>query len=512
MISSFKNPSSSPSQPLQSSSLRHSIASYYSSLNKFQLKKPADSIEALCAILEFIHYSYISENPHSQNNCHGNCTAHRLFHLEMIEQYTCQCGCSSEVIPWDYCSFSLQVYIDDLVANTSTNDILDYNDDDYIKNSLAIKSIGILPEYIRSQLLENFVPVCPEKPTCEFKKSVRTIYIVNQPEIFIINLVWRTKPRALQTLKVLASVQERMEFRQIMADTNDIYYAKSYVFYNGYHYISYVWDQSWWRCDDNIVREIFGKKEMVMDIIRSGMWPVAVLYDRRHMESQEPSIKDWIELEKTAIVNEIEANFQNAVAYWRCSCGSENEDFLLYCLNCSKNKLTDAQWNCLSCGALNGESSVFCQQCRSFSLGPTRSSLHSKLFSQDFYFSSRPQVSQTYSTQIDREKHFKEVPQHKSQNFISSRENISDVIRKNTALKNSGVNFSAHQPVKAYASADMYKNRCSSCNSFCQPQKNLCNSCIKTQIYCEICKRVFTKNGQRCNCDLAVRGSRTGRF
>ena len=68
------------------------------------------------------------------------------------------------------------------------------------------------------------------------------------------------------------------------------YYLNSIVFYNGSHYISYVYDNIWHRCDDTIVREVSSIKNLVSDVIKIGMWPVALYYDtiiKKHKEISE---------------------------------------------------------------------------------------------------------------------------------------------------------------------------------------------------------------------------------
>ena len=380
---------------------------------------------------------------------------------------------------------------------------------------------GLMPRYIKEQLLEGWVPVCPENKQCRFHRAKRSIHVLNSPEVLVLNLAWQRKARAVQICKVFASLKNKMRAGEISGEGREEYCLKGLVGYDGCHYISYVYEGRWHKCDDSIVREIDSMREVVADAIIANMWPVAVIYDKVPQEYVEITVDEWVMIEKNAILYDIEAEFHQITSFWVCDCGKQNEDYDFYCSGCLKNRFSDYRWACDHCSSFNNENSVICTVCNTSRLRPTYSSLHQKLKSQDFYFTT---PKKSGSTVLDRKLTDNFVRLSKTQQFEEKKTlNVSAPINEikpaeiepkptvsTVIFPYSGVNYTQSsyfrsgeaQDIKKYMSQSLQSEVCKKCNSKCKANKNLCINCEKSYIFCSDCAGVFKKNGQICSCNL----------
>lgn len=475
---------------LSSSALRKELAKYYETLQKFQLKMPADSIEALSAILEFLHFSQVVEN-HSED-CRAFCIPHMFFHLELVEQYRCECKCSSEVLPWDFCNFTLQVYIEDLVSKTTDSKYLDVSDSEYRKHSETLDSKGKMPEFIHEQLRENWVSICPSEKPCKIQRANREIHILHLPEVLVLNFIWKHKAHCTQTCKTLASLPTHMDSQMFTNGKNENYYMKALVFYNGSHYISYIYQDTWHRCDDSFIRTVNCFKDLVIDVIHENMWPVAVFYDKVLKNYAEVNDEEWADIEKNAILLDIEAEFHKVTAFWSCVCGERNDEYLFYCGNCKKNRFSDCFWVCLKCSSLNNESAMICSSCKTLKINPSSNSFHARLKSQNFYYLTSDPISE------------KNIKNTKTQHFLplqQREDTVSQVLFPNSgAIATQSMYFAKAPDLRPYMSQKIHSKSCVRCQKKANSKSPFCSECKKHYIYCETCHRVSKKNGQLCLC------------
>jgi hypothetical protein len=101
--------------------LRKEFGLLYKEEGKFQMNKMNDPVDLLFAILNAFHsYStnakslkYVIDQP-----CNPPCLAHSLFWINVLEQYQCECGATSEVLQYDYNYFIYEVYVKEILNFT----------------------------------------------------------------------------------------------------------------------------------------------------------------------------------------------------------------------------------------------------------------------------------------------------------------------------------------------------------------------------------------------------------
>jgi hypothetical protein len=110
---------------------RRELAKLFQSEGKFQMCKMDDPVEVLFGILNAFHsYSsnanslkYIIDKP-----CNPPCLAHTLFWINILEQFECQCGATSEILQYDYNYFVYEAYVREIMNYISNqNDVLSYS-------------------------------------------------------------------------------------------------------------------------------------------------------------------------------------------------------------------------------------------------------------------------------------------------------------------------------------------------------------------------------------------------
>lgn len=94
--------------------LRKEIAELFQEERKFQLNKMNDPIDLFQFLLNSFH-SY-STNAKSlkyeiDKACNPQCLSHKAFWINLLEQFQCRCGATSEVLQYDYNYFMYEVYV-----------------------------------------------------------------------------------------------------------------------------------------------------------------------------------------------------------------------------------------------------------------------------------------------------------------------------------------------------------------------------------------------------------------
>lgn len=561
----YKDFKANTDDKISSTALRAALSTYYSSLHMFEVGQPADSIEAFSAILECFHFSYLTEN--RTEDCNGLCLAHKLFKIELIEQLTCLCGSTSEVLPWDYCTFTLQIYINDLILKNNPNaEILSLSGPKYMRKSPTIQSKNTLQSLINAQLMESYIPVCPETKNCKYSKSKRSMHMLNAPNILVISLIWFQNPLATEICKILASIPNKMNSNDFSSSISQEYSIKAIIVYNGSHYLCYIYEDCWYKCDDTLIRVIGLNKDLAEDIVRSLMWPVAVFYDLWDKNFTEVTDLEWMELEKYTILACVDRISTDSL--WVCPCGTENNQFLGRCETCYRKKISNDHWICNQCYQLNKPAAFICQNCDFTVIKPTYSSLHQQIKLNDWNSSKK---SENSSKSV--EKH--ELKSSKPQRFGSTKENPNSLnwYHKPRPNTNSGILYRPNpesipynstwstkiQPTQSFridnkvlgrtppwssgpfkspsdvkAAKTQFFNHADAVSDDIQrsltnqtynrtqisglssaPRSLLClacnsacenspfcKNCANSHFFCSECQKPYKKNGQRCSCDL----------
>ena len=488
--------------------LRSFLSTYYQQVGKFQAKDPADCIEALLAILEILHLEFSNTT-----DCGGRCLSHQLFHLEVFEQYECNCRATSEVLTWDSCTFSLNFNADEIINPSTDQSLVDLSNKEFAKVSQSVKAKGKFPEFLKDQLINCSVPACPQ-PGCKIKHSKRRIHITRSSPNLIFSVIWFKRPTFLEVSKLLASVPQVLRGPQISSGFTQDLTLTGLVFYNKVHYFSYVFNLRWYRCDDTIARQMDNFYSVLEDAVQSTYWPVALFYSVGTSRLEEISVDSLVNLEKMSILLEIQQRINDVYGYWTCQCSADNEDILLVCQRCLRSRFNDYEWTCDQCGSLNSELNKQCLYCHSYLFQPTQSSYHSKLTN----FSSRPgSKSSNFSNPqvknqdlVNRSQTGKfNIDPKISQKFVNSTEVLQRALKQPTQSSNSFANSTEVVPngLKQGAYSTSFK-MCLKCP---QRVKNhqLCDTCRLDYWVCESCGKSFKQNGQRCNCD---KRSSTTRF
>lgn len=517
------------SQVLDPKPLRVFLSNYYEQVNKFQLKEPADCIEALLAILEILHLEYSANT-----DCAGRCLSHQLFNLEVFEQYECDCRSTSEILTWDFCTFSLNFYADELVSEVTQHSTLDMDPKEFSRYSKSVKVKEKFPLLLKDQLEDLRIPACPEA-NCKKKSSKRKIHILNSSSNLIFSVIWFKQPTFLQICKLLSSIPQVFRGSQVSSGFPQDLYLTGLVLYNKVHYFSYIFNRQWYRCDDTIVRPLSNYLAVLEDAIRSNFWPVALFYSASQYRAEEVSIESIVNLEKMSILLEIEQSFNDSKQTWTCQCSTSNEDFLLYCSVCYRSRNSDFEWACDKCGRLNSEVIKQCLCCQAYAFQPTQSSYHSKLInfyhkapskSSNFYYNqtkARPNQS-TQSVRFDKENSRKLIEEEKknmSQKFLpfGSRtqsvrldQESPKIIVEEEEKKSSQKFVNSTQVINSALNKNSQSSSFGQCLKCIKRVRNskLCDNCKLDYWVCQYCNECWKKNGKRCNCDIKI--NRTSRF
>ncbi|CAG9324425.1 unnamed protein product [Blepharisma stoltei] len=419
---------------LDASSLRSQLSTVYSKQNKFQLNDKADAMEALIAILNAFHCSEIGNDSQGVDektcslSCRHQCPSHIAFNLEVLEQLQCICGSTSEATPWDISTYMQTFYAQDLLKKSRTNShnlkrisyssIALYKDESSVLPFLKKFAMNLNDVLFNSQL-----DLCAnDSENCIYKKSKRKIYAVDYPRVYMVNIAWHELiPRRNDTLKLIASLPDKLNLKEIYGDFHSpdtSHYLRGFILYGLGHYIACLLnleDLKWYKFDDTVTEKIKdgGKYDMVSYIIKRGMHPVGVFYERLEKDHRIPELSEseWLAFEKWTLMidedneevrqmteqilkqaqslrihgidkNDLPGNEGNSsnkdkekvreedsrsqsqeTITWECACGSKNPETFLICKSCSSPKLGLKGWVCKSCTFLNQIYESNCEAC-----------------------------------------------------------------------------------------------------------------------------------------------------
>jgi hypothetical protein len=307
--------------------LRRALANAYLPLAKFSVGEFEDACEALQALLYALHSAEIGDptqglDKSSSNTPCRDCPAHQFFNLQVCEQIFCNsCGATSEVKPWDFCTFSQTFYVNEFVEvhNNIDAGLLKFLDNQEIINhkdkSNILKLVNTLQHHFLIQLIKPDPETrCPETPSACEDEVRKKLNMMSCPRIFVMNLVWSdSSPSLLNTLKVLASIPYEMDLSKIYDDQRNISYKKylkGMILYGMSHYISYFLNDrgEWMKYDDVIIRKVNDgdQYDMVLDILKGRFHPVMVFYTEKNSMIKNILAQDlhWLVLERYVMIED----------------------------------------------------------------------------------------------------------------------------------------------------------------------------------------------------------------
>lgn len=311
-----------PVNPLE---VREALASAYLAQDRFQEGQTADAIEALTAILNGVHSSFIKDSSQgleinaSNRACVEKCPAHRVFEVVINEKLICSCGEEIQKA-WDYGIFLHSFYTTEILEQfpkraysliesaRRVEDLLENQD-----HSVVLPIISKLPNFMRDSWAKNYESICSrDSDTCKFKRSRRILELKSVPEIMLISLLWKeSTPQALEITQIMASLPIKLQMNEIFATLNDDdFMLRGMIMYGCGHYVLYFIDTeevSWYKYDDSYIRKIgTGKlKDAIDEMIKYRYAPVGVFYEKSTnwnlIQCCEVSKKEWLVLENKAL-------------------------------------------------------------------------------------------------------------------------------------------------------------------------------------------------------------------
>ena len=363
----------SKSLPIDITDLRKELAYIYEKTGEFEINRPADSMEALIALLNCIHTSEVLKKTDASNIiCTPRCASHRAF--ELLVEETLKCLCEAEVTnKWDYGTFSHHFYVNDILEDLAQIDpysllVISENDElACMEVSSLMKCDGRLHEYMRMQWEQSEVATCPRE--CPNPRSRKILRLMSEPSVYIINMIWKDfRPDTLKILQVFASIPYSISLDTIYKNTKpSVHVLKSLIYYSAGHYICAVRvteKKLWYKIDDERGR-IIGDgswKALVTDSIKARFYPVGLFYEKSEArESNHISPEELIRLERE-VLEESKASDVEEVD-WECKCGVQNNFNWKICKGCNSIRSDINGWACDRCTFINESEKYLCGGC-----------------------------------------------------------------------------------------------------------------------------------------------------
>ena len=366
IFNQYKQKSSSTrASPIDISRLRGELAYKYESRNSFSINEPADSMEALSALLSSLHDDH-------HNQCSKACPAHPIFQIQVEEKLICQCKASKEE-KWDFNTFSHHFYVHVLFEETEEKDIyalirkkkIDIEIEMELSNVMMFENN--LMSYIRRQWEDSVYKTCPSD--CKLANSRKILKLKKLPKVFAINLIWKDfNPKLIKIMQIMLSVPYSLKLDSIYDVTGDnIYNLKSIILYGRGHYICAIRigiSRQWHKIDDEKGRLVGNWYDFVNDCLSNRYYPVGLFYDETNQwEESGIAPNDWIKLEKK-VLNYLKNNEDTQEDQeWTCKCGNSNNSHWTYCTKCQELRPGLSGWICKVCTFYNNSDENNCRSC-----------------------------------------------------------------------------------------------------------------------------------------------------
>jgi hypothetical protein len=290
--------------------LRAELADLFKEDNKFRLNSMDDPVEALFVFLNAFHsYSinagslkYIIDRP-----CNPNCLSHELFWINILEQYQCECGATSEVLKYDYNYFIYEVYV---------KEILNMLDTRAEAKTFHYQFFNLLKKLNSS--CENNIK-CPEK--CRLNNVRKNLFLLNSTLYLNFNLVWReTNPKLSDICKLFLMLPLKFRNKDLFelpdGETSKQYELFGLVCYWGSHYISFFrsddFDANYWVCyDDSVITKVNSWKDLIVKCLRGHFHPTILFYRKIDSEKSFGQINEMKEQISNEEINKYLAFCEN---------------------------------------------------------------------------------------------------------------------------------------------------------------------------------------------------------
>jgi hypothetical protein len=347
------------------SRLRAELAEKFESRNLFSINEPADSMEALSALLSSFHDEDVA--------C-KSCPAHDLFRIQVEETLICECKAQKKET-WDTNTFFHHFYVNLIFEQGSEQDKYALlkkkrrEDFEVFELSNVIRFENSLQKYIKIQWAESEYKTCPKD--CKIAKSRKILKLLQPPKVFSINLIWKDfNPKLIQILQVLISVPYSLKLDSIYeVNCETVYNLKSVILYGRGHYICAIrtgHNKEWFKIDDERGKIVGDGSwiDFVIDCLKNRFFPVGLFYEEaENWEESGVAFNEWIKLE-TDLLNFMKNQEDSKEDDdWKCKCGNCNNSNWVFCTRCKLIRPGLSGWVCKICTFYNNSEETSCISC-----------------------------------------------------------------------------------------------------------------------------------------------------
>lgn len=187
----------------------------------------ADAFEALDKLLGVLHGWLASTNAHLPNDtlfslldkdCQAQCPIHQFFYQRQTKKYTCKCSETSHTHEHQNL-FSTTINMIEVIETLGR--VMTEQPGEIFK---VIKSHKNMMPAIRHRLVEGKQECCNprnnlDSTRAQQHKSTSHNGLLSSPEVFLLNLQWNGEPSPLEILKVLVSIPNTFNTRDLFQET-----------------------------------------------------------------------------------------------------------------------------------------------------------------------------------------------------------------------------------------------------------------------------------------------------
>ncbi|XP_039260733.2 ubiquitin carboxyl-terminal hydrolase 54-like [Styela clava] len=260
--------------------LRVAMSIIYQAQNRFQLGLMEDAAECFENLLLRIHSHVVEESTSEDNMCSAkHCISHQKFGMMLIEQGVCECGETSEPLPF--------IQLVHYVSATALCAKLKARRKYYRAADKEEKFARLIRSVSRGSRK------CPSN--CGSEIATRTS-LMNAPDVISIGVNWDSEEPAIEhiidfihTLSTMIKLQDMFDSVLDKNAQRNEYHLSAVVCYYGKHYSTFFFNRKanrWLSIDDAAVSEV-GKhwRDVLIKCIKGHYQPLLLLYTNYAAES-----------------------------------------------------------------------------------------------------------------------------------------------------------------------------------------------------------------------------------
>ncbi|KAL6050243.1 Ubiquitin specific peptidase [Balamuthia mandrillaris] len=272
----FKEYQFSESETLPPTALRTCLAILYQEEDRFRLGDLDDAAEALEAILTCLNKVYLINGQSKIDEYNPESISNKVFGIPILERIQCK-KCDAVSQPYGSDLFIYYAYVTEVISGSKRYPSLSF-------------------DRLLKRLSSEERKSCPneESGLCKEKKCPVYKYLLQQPEVFAIGLVWVTpNPTVQEITDMLSLIDARIRLSNIFegVPVQFTYALRGMVCYYGMHYDCYFYSaqrRKWMVFDDTVVKEVGDTWEALTQRCRRGHFHPSVLFYERVEKNEKP--------------------------------------------------------------------------------------------------------------------------------------------------------------------------------------------------------------------------------